>query len=210
MTTLIKHRVNRRTDLTPLPKEFGVEIDLRSSVDSPGKIHLSHDPWTRGDDFDEWLGAFAKQGFCGPLILNTKEDGLESRALELLETHGIRNYFFLDTALPTLVKATSDENHPKFAARFSSFEPLELASRFKGRAEWLWVDCFGGVPPCEPKIFEELRGDFKLCLVSPELHTGDARGIEAFASLGRRVDAICTKVPDLWRPHLKEKTGSNT
>jgi len=51
----IQHRVNKISELEDLPTEFGAEIDLRSDLGNSGRIHLAHDAWTEGDDFEEWL-----------------------------------------------------------------------------------------------------------------------------------------------------------
>ena len=45
----IAHRINKLEELETLPKEYGVEIDLRDNVD--GKIN--HDPFILGEDFEE-------------------------------------------------------------------------------------------------------------------------------------------------------------
>lgn len=197
MIQFIKHRVNRIADLSSVKPEWGVEIDLRSVVEAPGALHLSHDPWKRGDDFQEWLAAFKTQKIAGPLILNTKEDGLEETLIELLNAQGIKNYFFLDTAVPTLVRWAAERRRKNFAVRLSSFEGLENVKPFEGLVEWVWVDCFGGAPmPLEP--VKRLQGVFKICLVSPELQGQPVDTISRFFPLGRLSDAICTKRPDLW------------
>jgi hypothetical protein len=102
----IRHRVNAIADLSRVDPAWGVEIDLRSDVAAPGNIHLSHDPWKRGDDFGPWLDEFKKRGITGPIILNTKEDGLEETLIGAMKQAGIESFFFLDTALPTLVRWT--------------------------------------------------------------------------------------------------------
>ena len=56
----LRHRVNSIKDISALEKNWGVEIDLRSTVSSPGALHLSHDPWAQGDDFEAWLKEFKK------------------------------------------------------------------------------------------------------------------------------------------------------
>ncbi len=104
MLQLIRHRVNSTSQLTEINPREGVEIDLRSDVNNPGALHLAHDPWVRGENFEEWLQTFKRIGIQGPLVLNTKEDMLETKVMSLLSDFGITNYFFIDTPLPTLVK----------------------------------------------------------------------------------------------------------
>lgn len=194
---LIKHRCNQIKDLQDLSPEYGVEIDLRSSVSVSGKMHLSHDPWAEGEDFGKWLAAYKAKGLSGPLILNTKEDGLEFKALEQLDKLQIKNYFFLDTALPTLVKWTVKNDQKHFAVRWSKYEPLEFCEKFKDLCDWVWVDCFFlEIPPAA--VIEKLKTSFKVCLVSPELQGGDVKLISEFRNKIGKVDAVCSKRPDLW------------
>lgn len=195
---IFKHRVNKVTDISDLQPGWGVELDLRSDVSQKGALHLSHDPWVKGEDFSQWLGVYLKRNLPGTLILNTKEDGLESCAIEILESKKFTDYFFLDTCLPTLVKWTHVENKKHFAVRLSQFEPPEQVVRFKNKVEWLWVDCFFGQPISREWV-ERLSADFKICLVSPELQGQDVGLIESFKiQLGDLADGVCTKRPDLW------------
>ena len=52
--------------------------DVHTSGIQVHNLHLSHDPWVKGEDFESWLRVFRDKGQSGVLILNTKEDGLES------------------------------------------------------------------------------------------------------------------------------------
>jgi hypothetical protein len=193
----VRHRVNTVAELEALPdRSWGAEIDLRSDVSRPGAIHLAHDPWKAGDSFADWLAAYARLGFRGPVIVNTKEDGLEERALELLAAHNITSFFFLDTALPTLVRWTG-KGEKRFAVRVSSREPVEAALQFAGKAEWAWVDCFGA-EPFPVQAVQPLVGRFRLCLVSPELQGAPLESRVRFQELAARMDAICTKDPKGW------------
>lgn len=194
---IIRHRVNRILDIDALDPAWGAEIDLRSDPCSPGSIRLCHEPYSEGDELDAWLGRFVARGIRGPIILNTKEDGLEARALELLARHGVEDFFFLDTAAPTLVAWTLFKDEVRFAVRASAYEPVEGLAAFVGHARWAWVDCFGGVPP-EASLLQALAPNFKLCLVSPELQGRPLDSIEAFRSLLPYIDALCTKAPERW------------
>ncbi len=194
---IIKHRCNEVSQLKGLAKNFGIEIDLRSVVDKQGELHLSHDAWVKGENFEIWLNEYQKSGLQGPLILNTKEDGLEAKTLELLGKYQITNFFFLDTALPTMVKWTVKENKRFFAVRWSKYEPVEFCEKFKNLCEWVWVDCFFlEIPPAE--VVKKLKNNFKVCLVSPELQGGDVQLIAEFKKQLPSLDAVCTKRPDLW------------
>ncbi len=178
---------------------WGAEIDIRSGQ---GQIlTLAHDPFKPGDNLDQWLGEYRRLGLKGPIILNTKEDGLEGLCLEKMKFHGISNFFFLDSTVPTLVKWTIKNRESRFAVRHSVFEPLAGVMNFAGKAEWVWVDCFDGNPPPVEDL-KALKKVFKVCLVSPELQIGltanTTTDISRFSSLRPYADAICTKVPEYW------------
>ncbi|MBM4395930.1 MAG: hypothetical protein FJ087_09590 [Deltaproteobacteria bacterium] len=215
----IRHRVNRIADVAALRPGWGAEVDLRSDPCLPGSLLLSHDPWTRGDDFEAWLAAFATGPARGTLVLNTKEDGLESRVLSLLAASGVSDFFFLDTALPTLVRFLDSapptpvrlpdsarptpirrpiaEGETRFAVRVSAHEPPSASATFRGRARWAWADCFGG-EPLPPGVVEEVARDFSVCLVSPELQGRPIADLRRFAGLWPHSSAVCTKDPDAW------------
>lgn len=198
---IIKHRLNKIDDLLTLQPGWGVEVDFRSDINQPGRLHISHDAWTPATDFETWLDAYLKLPQPGTIILNTKEDGLESRILEILEARNFSDYFFLDTAVPTLVKWTTAKeklNNNKFAVRLSAYEPPAFVEKFKGLAQWLWVDCFEG-KPVDPQWLAQLKNEFKICLVSPELQGQDTALIHDFKKiLGAHAHAVCTKRPELW------------
>jgi hypothetical protein len=197
MPIFIQHRVNKVQALRDVAVEFGVEIDLRSDLSKKGRIHLSHDAWVHGDDFETWAREFKACQIKGPIILNTKEDGLEERTEEIMKAAGLSNYFFLDTALPTLVRHTMRNTNKKFAVRLSQYEPAVLAQMFKGKLDWVWVDCFAGVPLPSSEVLR-LKQDFKICLVSPELQGQSIESLSKFKELYALADAICTKKPHAW------------
>ena len=67
---IILHRINTRQGLVNTPREFGVEVDIRSE----GKrLIIGHDPFIGGEDFLQWISVYDH----GTLILNVKEEGLE-------------------------------------------------------------------------------------------------------------------------------------
>ena len=47
------HRINTLEELRILPKEYGVELDLRDNID--GSIYIQHNPFEPGEDFEEYL-----------------------------------------------------------------------------------------------------------------------------------------------------------
>jgi hypothetical protein len=187
----IAHRINTIEQLKNTPVEYGVEMDLRPDGDS---IIIHHDPFSKGEDFEEWLKHYKHS----LIILNTKAEGMEERILSLMEKHAIENYFFLDLSLPFLIKYMR-KGVRKIAVRFSEYEPIEFVMKFAGKVEWVWVDCFNDLPLTKNN-YQLLKTHFKICLVSPELQGYDVGRIEDFKTqlADMSIDAVCTKCPDLW------------
>ena len=192
----ILHRVNTKDALLKTPKEFGVEVDIRTRGD---QLIMHHDPFQDGEDFEDWLGVYQH----GILILNVKEEGLEERLIGLMDEFNIDDYFFLDQSFPFLIK-TSNINEKRCAVRVSEFESINTAIALANKVDWIWVDCFTHFPLTANqanKLQTELN--FKLCFVSPELQGRvDTEHVKEFIqgikSLGIKGDAVCTKYPELW------------
>ncbi len=192
----ILHRVNTKDELLKIPKEFGVEVDIRTK----GKqLIMHHDPFKDGEDFEDWLEVYQHE----ILILNVKEEGLEDRLIELMGKYNIDDYFFLDQSFPFLIK-TSNNHEKRCAVRVSEFESIDTAITLANKVDWVWVDCFTHFPLTTDqaeKLQTELK--FKLCFVSPELqgrteieHVKEF--IQGIKLLGIKGDAVCTKYPELW------------
>ncbi len=199
MPSFIKHRINTIAELNELGPGLGAEIDLRTYRE---EIILRHDPYGTGDTLGAYLKIWATKKDRGTLILNTKEDQLEPEALALLRANNITNFFFLDTTIPSTVKLAVREKMPKLAIRVSEYEPAEVALKFSGLADWVWLDCFNGKPPSNATL-STLKGKFRLCLVSPELHAYPKENWGPFYQIGRDVDAVCTKDPQSWKENSR-------
>lgn len=193
----IQHRVNKISDLENMNVKYGAEIDLRTDVNSTSSIHLSHDPWNKGDSLTKWLEVYKKRNTQGTIIFNTKEDNLEETVLKLCSDFEIKNFFFLDTALPTFIRFANSEYSHLFSCRLSKFESKEFIDQFKDKITWVWADCFNGIALPET-LLKEISKNFKICLVSPELQKQPLEAIESFKSMKSVVNSICTKRPDLW------------
>ena len=193
---LIAHRRNTVALLDATPPELGVEVDIRSQGD---RLVIHHDPFQAGEDFEAWIARYRH----GTLILNTKEEGLETRLLATMAERGITNFFFLDQSVPFLVK-TARAGERRCAVRLSEYEVIDSVMRLAGMVDWVWVDCFTRLPLDGADAARLLGAGFRLCLVSPELQgrTGPAE-IAAMRALlaaeGIEPDAVCTKTPELWR-----------
>ena len=68
----IAHRMNTAAQLREVPQEYGVELDARDGLD--GRIYLQHDPFTAGEDFEEYLKEYRPHG---TMIVNVKSERLE-------------------------------------------------------------------------------------------------------------------------------------
>jgi hypothetical protein len=192
---IIRHRVNTISELRALPVLYGVEVDIRSFGEN---LVIHHDPFSQGESFKEWIAFYQH----GTLILNVKEEGLESRLIALMQSHGIDDYFFLDQSFPFLVKWAKTGEH-RCAVRVSEFESVETALSLAGKVDWVWVDCFTHFPLSQLDGQRLKNAGFKLCLVSPELQGRDAEvEIPLLANFLDEqdilADAVCTKRPDLW------------
>lgn len=196
----VAHRINEITQLKIVPYEMGVEIDLRSSGN---EIILHHEPFISGVLFKEWLKFYQHS----LLILNIKEEGLEDKILECLYNFNVNNYFFLDQSFPFLVKSIK-KGRNQSAVRISEFESIETAKNLKGKVDWVWIDFFTHFPlePVSIKLLKDMA--FKLCIVSPELQgfipeVQIPKLAEFLLKNSIKIDAICTKNPELWKMNLK-------
>ena len=192
----ILHRINTKKELLNTPCEFGVEVDIRSNG---GQLYMHHDPFLIGENFEDWLELYNH----ATLILNVKEEGLESRLMALMKKYGIDDYFFLDQSFPFLVK-TANNNEKRCAIRVSEYENIETAMSLAKKISWVWVDCFTHFPLTANDVKRlQVDGSFQLCFVSPELqgYTDEQYVIEfrsKIESMGIKGDAVCTKYPHLW------------
>lgn len=195
---LIAHRRNTIAELQNTDAKYGIEVDIRSYGD---ELVIHHDPFVRGESFADWLAHYRH----GTLILNVKEEGLEQRLIQLMQSHHIDNYFFLDQSFPFLVKWSRLGEH-RCAVRISEYESISTALTLAGKVDWVWVDCFTHLALTTEEAQQLTNAGFKLCLVSPELQGRDP--ITEIPAMQQyldqhhiRVDAVCTKRPDLWEAY---------
>jgi hypothetical protein len=199
----IQHRINSIAELSHCKSAYGVEIDLRSDLSQGGQLHIAHDAGIHGPLFCDWLKEYKKRQITGPLLVNTKEDLLEEKAIAELDQVQIKNYLFLDTAPPTLFRWVKNGKGKYFFLRHSAHEPLEAILPFQGKIDWVWVDCLEGKPMPLAGVNRLKQAGFKLCLVSPELQNQElAQKISEFQDLYKIADAVCTKKPEIWQKHL--------
>lgn len=195
MTHFIAHRINTIAELQDLPRDVGVELDLRDHGDD---LILQHDPFKSGERFEDYLKVYEH----GTMILNIKSERIEHRVLELLNQFQITDYFFLDSSFPMIV-LLSREGENRCAVRFSEYEGLDTVLAMAGKIQWVWVDCFSRLP-IDRRSYHQLKdAGFKLCLVSPELQ-GRPDDLEPYRKTLKEqdivFDAICSKIynRDTW------------
>ncbi len=188
---VIKHRVNKISELLATPKEFGVEVDIRPFRD---KLVLNHEPFGDGDSLEDYLKNFSHEF----VILELKSEGIESNVIGLAERYGIDNYFLLSVTPPFMRKLASREFR-KFAVRFSDMESLETCKLWAGRADWVWADIFTEFPLDEQNA-AVLKKNFRVCSISPEL-IGLRGALERYRGKMQslNIDAVCTDLPELWK-----------
>ena len=155
---IILHRINNINELNKIPSRYGVEIDIRAYKD---KLILNHEPFLKGDYFDDYLDNF-KHNF---IIVNIKEAGIEDEVILKLNRKKIKNFFLLDVEFPYIYKAIK-KDFKKIAIRFSEYESIETLNNFKNKLDWVWIDTFNKFPINQKNI--ESLNYFKKCIVCPE------------------------------------------
>ena len=95
--TIILHRINKVNELKKIDTNYGVEVDVRSFKD---KLICCHDPFFKGDNFDDWIKEFNHKF----LILNIKEEGIEKNLIEIMKFYKITNFFLLDVTFLLIFK----------------------------------------------------------------------------------------------------------
>ena len=192
---IISHRINTINKLLNISVEYGIEIDLRSRNE---EIIISHDPFKNGEYFEDWIRYYKHK----ILILNVKEDGLESKIIEILRKNKVEKFFFLDQSFPAILELVK-KGEKRSAIRVSEYESIETAVSLKGKVEWIWVDYFTKFP-LDFKAYKFLKDlGFKMCIVSPELQNGNLNSAKELknklSSNKIKFNAVCTKYPELWQ-----------
>lgn len=191
---IIVHRINKTEVLKTIPKEFGVEIDIRAYRD---RLILNHEPFESGDDLEDYLKHY-QHSF---IIFNIKEAGIEKRVTELAKKYNVKKYFLLDVE-PYWIHHATEGGFKNIAIRYSENEPIEMALKYKNKANWLWID----IPtklPLSQKIVKQMKG-YKTCLVCPERWGRPLeipRYINKIRKLNFNLDAVMTslKYVPIWQ-----------
>lgn len=186
----IAHRINTIKELENIPKDCGIELDVRPWGND---LIMAHDPFVKGEKLKDLLKVYDH----GTLIFNIKSERVELKVLELIKEYKIEKYFFLDSSLPMINLLAHKEGNSKMAIRFSEIEPIESLIPHKGKIDWVWVDCFTKFILTK-EIEEKIHNmGFKICIVSPELQ-GRPDDILPHKNeiLDKKItiDAVCSKI----------------
>jgi len=200
---IICHRINTIEELKKIPKEYGVEIDIRGYGN---KLLLNHDIIDNPEKYDK-LEEYLRNFNHAFIVFNIKEAGYEQKVIDLAEKYGIKEYFLLDVEFPFIYRATRKDRFRKIAVRYSEAEPIEsVEAQFSKKGEplldWVWIDTNTKLP-LDENIVRRLSA-FKTCLVCPE-RWGRPEDIENYANkineLGFNLDAVMTnmKYAEKWK-----------
>ncbi|MDB2515430.1 hypothetical protein N9X11_03405 [Candidatus Pelagibacter bacterium] len=185
---IIVHRVNNSSKLHKIPKNYGIEIDVR---DYKTKLILSHDPFKSGESLEQFL----KKYNHGTLILNIKSEFIEASAIKLLKKFNIKRYFFLDSSYPSIINM-AQKKIKKFAIRVSDYESFENIYKIHPNCKWIWLEIFKNLNLKKRDIKFIENNNIKVCLVSPELHNkkNHIARVKKFIKNNKiKISAVCVK-----------------
>lgn len=181
---IIWHRINTIEELKEIPLDDGVEIDIRSIK---GRPYLSHFIDQDGVLFEDWLSNY---NLKGTLVLNVKEEGLESILIDLLNKYHITNYMFLDEPFWYLLNSSRKLNNKNFSIRVSKFESAETALKSRELSDWVWYDYFDDyINPDDIKKL--IDAGFKVIMPSPELVNSNTSYDDVLYSNNIKLWAVC-------------------
>jgi len=194
---IIKHRINDIAALKRTETRFGVEVDIQFLN---GTLVTGHDPGNAECVFSEWLSHYS-HAF---LALNIKQEGIENAVISACEKQGITDFFLFDLSFPALYNLQK-RGERRVALRVSDMEAFQTLDLFEGKVDWVWLDAFQSysfINEALPSL-----NNFKVCLVSPELHSHrNSLMIDELWGEILKFDieysAVCTKVPSQWENRL--------
>ena len=80
----------------------------------------------------------------------------------MIKKYSIKSYFLLDVEMPYMYMA-SKRGQKNIAVRFSEYENLSLATYFKDKLKWVWIDTATTLPINNNN--KKILSKFKSCLV---------------------------------------------
>ena len=179
----IIHKVNSIESLKKIPKNYGVELDIRNSTSG---LILSHEPSNEGTLFEEYLEEYNNE----LLVANIKESGIEDETIRLIKNKNIGNFFLLDVEFPYIYQ-NFELNKKYLSTRFSKYESIDSVKNLINKVEWLWVDTYSDFDI--DSNCAEVMNNFKICLVSPSrwgLQDRVDSYLDKFKNFTIKIDAI--------------------
>jgi hypothetical protein len=191
----VAHRTNSIGELEAITENQGIEIDVKVRENC---LWTGHDPYQYVEKLDNYLDKYHVDNLC---VVNIKTAHIETLVCEKFDARGLKNYFFLDSAMSSIVSSPL-HLRDKNCLRLSEFESIESLKKSKNLYKWVWIDCFSQIPITVPQYAWLRASGKKLCLTGPDL-LGRANEIEKCVSFLNRnemyMDAICTKQRNIER-----------
>lgn len=191
---IIQHRINSIEELKSTNKDKGIEVDIRWS-DKFNKLIITHDLPNRQYLFlEDYLNFYEHK----LLILNIKSSLCEEPCIDLMEKFAIKNYYFLDSQIPDIVRHKKNGRN-NFIIRYSNFEyPSQSLLQ---DSKYVWVDTFGSPYFDYSYVTNLIYAGYELIFVSPELHKSDK--IDALVTSVKgfgfsNMINVCTKISTKW------------
>ena len=153
----IVHEVNTIEKLQKIPKNFGIEIDIRLLYN---ELVLGHDIQKNSVP----LNIFLKEYDHSLIVANIKESGIEDLTFSTFEKFNVNKFFLLDVEFPYIYKNFKTRGD-YLSLRFSELEPKFLNTTLIDKVHWLWIDSFTKLPIDKESV--KYFKKFESCLVSP-------------------------------------------
>lgn len=185
---LIAHRINTLKELKNLPHNCGLEIDLREQKKN---LILQHEPFKNGLNFNLYK-KYLKNRF---IIFNIKSERIEFKILNLIKKYKIKNYFFLDSSFP-MIRELINKKEKNIACRVSDEEDMQTAINLKKNIRWIWFETQFPFKKSYFKLKKLKKLNFKICLVSPDLHKKKIKFDKneiMYLKKNKLIDAVCVK-----------------
>lgn len=190
-----------------IDKGYGIETDVR---DYKGSLVISHDIASENAIGLDQLFQICENKELW-IALNVKADGLGSLAHKTLKENRINNYFFFDMSVPEMYFYI--KRGYKVFTRQSEFEESPM---FYSESIGVWIDEFEEEWILGKHIYEHIKQNKYVALVSPELHGRNKESRwDLYKSVYKKLDCIekkmlflCTDYPEEARLFFNETDKS--
>ena len=186
----IVHEVNTIEKLQKIPKNLGIEIDIRLLNN---ELVLGHDIQKNNVP----LNIFLKEYDHSLIVANIKESGIEDLTFSTFEEFNVNKFFLLDVEFPYIYKNFKTRGN-NLSLRFSELEPEFTNNTLVDKVQWLWIDSFTELPINEESV--KYFKNFESCLVSPSRWgriNNIEQSFETFKKFGFFPDWIMVEVDEI-------------